>query len=73
MGNRQRPRELRLEIRAEADALLTDLGSEAYWVAQRRAHEASSDAMARDWTGVALMIARKTGQRPASLISVMSQ
>lgn len=73
MSNRYRPRELRLEIGHEADALVSDLGIEAYWVALQRADEASSDAMARDWSGVALAIARKTGQRPASLISMMLQ
>ena len=53
MSQRQRSHELRLEIGAEADALLSQLGVEAYRAARRRACEASSDAMAQDWSGVA--------------------
>jgi hypothetical protein len=60
MSYRQRSPELRLGIGIEAETLISDLGVEAHAVARRRALEASSDAMARDWTGVALAIARKT-------------
>ncbi len=46
-------------IDAVAEALIADLGAEAYSEARRRAHEASSDALARDWDRVALAVARK--------------
>jgi hypothetical protein len=39
-------------------------------VARRRAEEASSDLLARDWSEVALLVARKTGRR-SSLIAWM--
>jgi hypothetical protein len=56
-------RRKRLErAEAEADALILDLGATAYSQARRREHEASSDAMAREWNQVALAVARKTGQ-----------
>jgi hypothetical protein len=71
MSHRQRPRELRLGIGVEAETLISDLGVEAYAVARRRALEASSEAMARDWTGVALAIARKTRKRPAFAFSTV--
>lgn len=66
MFDRRRPHELRLGIRIEAEALLSGLGVDAYGVARRRAQEASSDAMARDWSSVALAIARKTKKSAAS-------
>ena len=47
------------------------MGAEAYWVARRRAEEASSDAMARGWSGVANAIARRT--RRASLLAAVLQ
>jgi hypothetical protein len=50
-------------IDAEADALIRDLGDQAYHEARRREHEASSDASAEDWGLVAQAIARKTGSR----------
>jgi len=71
MSYRQRPRELRLGISVEADALISDLGVGAYSVARQRALEASSDAMAKDWTGVALAIARKTRRRAAFPFSMI--
>ena len=55
--------ELRLAVSSAAEALISDLGGEAYAVARRRAEEASSDRLARDWSDVALVIARKTGRR----------
>lgn len=60
MSLHQRPNELRLAICSTADALISELGREAYTVARRRAEEASSDALARDWSEVALVITRKT-------------
>lgn len=71
MSNRQHPRELRLEVSAEAQALISQLGGEGYWVARRRAHEASSDAMARDWSVVALAIARRTRIPEASTLATL--
>ncbi len=57
-------RRARIErIQAEAEALIRDLGDWAYSEARRREHEASSDAIAKDWSRVALTIARKTGKR----------
>jgi hypothetical protein len=50
-------------IDAEAEALIRDLGDQAYQEARRREHEASSDAIAEDWALVAKAIARKTGSR----------
>jgi hypothetical protein len=50
-------------IDAEADALIRDLGDQAYHEARRREHEASSDAIADDWAEVARAVARKTGSR----------
>ena len=69
MQRQQRPHALRLGIDVEADALIANLGSEAYSAALRRAEEASSDEMARDWCGVAIAIERKTQGR--SLLSAM--
>jgi len=69
LHRQHRPQGLRLGIAVEADALICNLGSEAYSIAVRRAEEASSDEMARDWSGVAVAIARKTQRR--SLLSAM--
>lgn len=56
-----RRRRVRIErIDAEAEALIDDLGDQAYAEARRRQGEASSDAIARDWERVALSIARRT-------------
>jgi hypothetical protein len=62
MSHQEHPR-LRLEIEHEADALMLNLGAEAYLVACRRAEEASSDEMAKGWSGVAAAIGRRTGKR----------
>jgi hypothetical protein len=67
MSYHHRPLELRLAISSAADALISDLGSEAYAVARRRAEEASSGFLARDWNEVALVITRKTGKRSSLL------
>ena len=57
-------RRARIErIEAEAEALIRDLGDQAYQEARRREHEASSDATAEDWALVAQAVARKTGSR----------
>jgi len=57
-------RRARIErIEAEAEALIRNLGDWAYSEARRREHEASSDAIAKDWSRVALAVARKTGKR----------
>jgi hypothetical protein len=68
MFYRQRPQGLRLGIDLEAEALMSNSGEEAYRIASRRAEEASSDEMAKDWIGVAGAIARKAGKRPGSSI-----
>jgi len=67
MSYHQRPHELRLAISSEAEALIFDLGGEAYAEACRRAREASSDSLARDWSVVAATIARKSGRRSSVL------
>jgi hypothetical protein len=67
MSNRQRSGALRIGIDLEAQALISNCGREAYLVAVQRAEEASSDEMARDWSGVAALIARKTEKRPSLL------
>jgi hypothetical protein len=68
---RQRPpRGLQLGIDREANALISSSGGEAYWVARRRAEEASSEDMAKGWSVVAATIARKTGRRQ-SLLGMM--
>src|SRR5258708_39630358 len=48
-------------VEAEADALIRDLGDQAYHEARRREHEARSDSIAEAWALVAKAIARKTG------------
>jgi hypothetical protein len=67
MSYHQRPHELRLAIAFEVEALISGFGCEAYAEARRRAEQASSDFLARDWSEVALMIARKTGNRSSLL------
>jgi hypothetical protein len=67
MSYHQRPHELRLAISSEAEALISDFGGEADAVARRRAKEASTDSLARDWSEVALVITRKTGMRSSLL------
>jgi hypothetical protein len=59
MSYHQRPYELRLAIASEAEALISSFGDEASVEGHRRAEEASSDFLARDWSEVALVIARK--------------
>ena len=59
----RRQRETVKRIDAEADALIGELGVEAYAEARRREYESSNDAMALRWNQVALAIAHKTGER----------
>jgi hypothetical protein len=59
MSHRQRSEGLRLGIGLEAEALISTSSGEAYSVACRRAEEANSEDMARDWSGVAAAIARR--------------
>jgi hypothetical protein len=67
MLQRERPQRVRLGIELEADALLSISGAQAYSIALKRAEEASSDEMARDWTVVAATVARKSGVRSSLL------
>ena len=43
--------------------MINDFGVDAYCEARRREHEASSDAIAKDWGRIALSVARKMSQR----------
>ena len=67
MLQRERPRRVRLGIELEADALLSTSGAQPYSIALKRAEEASSDEMARDWSVVAATVARKSGARSSLL------
>ena len=69
MLHRQGPRSLRLEIAWEAETLMATSVGEAYRIARWRAEEASSEQMAKDWSGVADAIARKTKRGPASVLA----
>jgi hypothetical protein len=68
MSHHAHRRALRLEFDREASALMNSVGAQAYWVARRRAVEASSDEMAADWTGVAALIEQRTAKH-SSLLS----
>ncbi len=70
MSHHAHQKALRLEIDHEAKALMIAVGAQAYWVARRRAEEASSDEMAKGWTGVAAAIERRTAKR-SSLLSYL--
>ena len=63
MSYHQRPHELRLAIAFEAEALISNYGDGAVVEARRRAKEASSDCLARDWSDVALVVNRKAEKR----------
>jgi hypothetical protein len=67
MLQRERPRKVRLGIELEVDALLSISGAQAYSIALKRAEEASSDEMARDWSVVAATVARSSGVRSSLL------
>jgi hypothetical protein len=58
---------LRLAISSAAAALIADFGGEAYAEARRRAEQASSDFFAREWSEVALVVARKMRRRSSFL------
>ena len=49
-------------MKFEADALIEAIGRDAYGEARWREQTASSDFMADEWSRVALVVARKTGQ-----------
>jgi hypothetical protein len=67
MLQRERQRGVRLGIELEADALLSTSGAQAYSIALKRAEEASSDEMVRDWSVVPATVARKSGVRSSLL------
>jgi hypothetical protein len=67
MLKRERPGRVRLGTELEADALLSSSGAQAYSIALKRAEEASSEEMARDWSVVAATVARKSGVRSSLL------
>ena len=67
MLQRERHRGVRLGIELEADALLSISGVQAYSIALKRAEEARSDEMVRDWSVVAATVARKSGVRSSLL------
>jgi hypothetical protein len=58
----RRRRETAERIDAEADALIGELGVEAYAEARRREYESSDDAIALRWNQVALAVGRKSGK-----------
>jgi hypothetical protein len=58
---------VRLGTEVEADALLSSSGAQAYSIALKRAEEASSEEMVRDWSVVAATVARKSGVRSSLL------
>ena len=69
MSYHQRPHELQLAISSEAEALISDFGGEAHAEACRRASEASSDSLARDWSFVARRSpAGRAGAHPCSTL-----
>jgi len=59
----RRRREIAERIDAEADALINELGVEAYAEARRREYESSDDAIALRWNRVVLAVAHKIGKR----------
>jgi hypothetical protein len=59
----RRRRETAEKIDAEADALIGELGVEAYAESRRREYESSGDAIALWRDQVALAVAHKTGKR----------
>ena len=67
---RRRPEGLRLGIDLEAETLISNSGADAYRIARRRADESSSQQLAKDWSRVALAIARKTRKRHTVLAAM---
>jgi hypothetical protein len=70
MSYQRSPQGLRLGIELEAETLISNSGVDAYRIARRRADESSSHQMAKDWSKVAVAIARKTRRRPAVLAAM---
>jgi hypothetical protein len=64
---RHRVQGLRLGIDLEAETLISNSGMDAYRIARRRADESTSQQIAKDWSRVAVAIARKTRKRPTAL------
>ncbi len=64
---------LRLGIDREAKTLISNSGVDAYRIARRRACESSSQQMAKDWSRVAVAIARKTRKPPTMLAAMFPQ
>jgi hypothetical protein len=58
------------QIDAEAEALIQELGGDAYAEARRKEWESSSASIARDWDRVAQAIAKRTGLNAAPLTSL---
>src|SRR5580693_4763969 len=58
----RRRRETAERIDAEADAVIGELGVEAYAEARRREYESSNDALALRWNRIALAVGRKSGK-----------
>jgi hypothetical protein len=58
----RRRRKTAERIDAEADALIGELGVEAYAEARRREYESSNDALALRWNRIALAVGRKSGK-----------
>ena len=56
----RRRRDTAESIDAEADALIDELGVEAYAEARRREYESSNDAIALRWNRIALAVGRKS-------------
>jgi hypothetical protein len=69
---RQRPRKLQLGIDVEAEALISNSGTDAYRIACGRAGESSSRQLFKDWSRVAVAIARKTRTRPTVLAAIFT-
>ena len=58
----RRRRKTAERIDAEADALIGELGVEAYAEARRREYGFSNDALALRWNRIALAVGRKSGK-----------
>jgi hypothetical protein len=69
MAHGQHQRGLRLGVAFEANALIANLGTDAYSAACRRAQEASSEEMVQDWSDVASAIARKARRRSGGFLT----
>ena len=73
MSYHQRPHELQLAISSEAEALPFPVSvGRPMQKPARRAAEASSNSLARDWSYVAATIARRSGRRFSVLDALLS-